>query len=839
MSEYASAAVRAAACVVLFKSSSDAVRQISPLHGAGASRSRKFKFLLASVALLAPASALGQQAQPVQADKSLPPVTVLTDQPEPAKRKATKQVAKKKKAASKAAAASPENAGPSADGADAPQSGGNNAMPPSVTSQTVGGILVTDVDLGRVSSVTHEGLTLLGGGAQTSFYQAADLLPSIIVGSPDPYGLSPTRNISIAGKTDFHLSRNINGLPIMGIVGGADLYDLENISRLDVYRGPIPADKSLGISNASGVIDQRILGPQDKPSNFVEQSFGSWNFDKTFARIDTGLLGTGTELFISGSTTDADKWTGVGKEERENVALGLSQTFGDVLKVDVNAVYNNFKGNPYRALTYAQTKDLKDNYNFDYNKALTGNPATDVNYYKFNTVSSEDFAVQANIDYQFSHGQHVVFKPYYWNNDGAQYSASGSTVQIWRQQNDNLGGALEYNGHFETGTDVVVGYWWQSMAPPPPPTDQRRFTVTPSGDLTFSSWNTIANIDNFIANSPYVQLTQTFGTLTVTGGVRYMSLGAPQMQYYNGAGIPNGTLDQALADNPTPYANAFVTAQDYDEFLPNVGVTNDFGDGWSANVSYGRNFGRPDWGPQASNYISNIATFQAKGIALQDLVDKVRPEIADQISGSVTYNRYGLTVVPTVFYSSNSNRQVKVIDPAIGPNIAYYEGTGSSTAYGGEIQVAYQLGSQFFVFGSGTLASETFDSDTPTLGGGGLLATKGKQIPDTPQEMLKGGFTYAWNGFSVTPVVRYIGERYGDAANTQKVPGYTVADLTVAYNVKQQFGFDEMTVKLGVVNLFDRQYISEISPNDTDLSSNATYYVGAPRTFIGTVALKF
>src|SRR5690606_4618665 len=146
-----------------------------------------------------------------------------------------------------------------ADAIDGPQPDNNGIMPPSVTAQTVGGVIVSDSTQGRVSSVSHEGLTLLGGGAQTSFYQAADIVPSVLVESPDPYGLSNTRNISISGKSSFHLSRNINGLPIMGIVGGADLYDLENISRLDVYRGAIPADRSLGVSNASGVIDQIIL----------------------------------------------------------------------------------------------------------------------------------------------------------------------------------------------------------------------------------------------------------------------------------------------------------------------------------------------------------------------------------------------------------------------------------------------------------------------------------------------------------------------------------------------------------------------------------------------------
>lgn len=799
---------------------------------------RVVKFALAGAALVMPAASLAQEAKPNGAAQTLPPVTVVT---EPTSKTPKKKTAKKPAATAQSTAAAEGTNGATAGGSNpnAPGKGGDIALPPSVTASTVGGILVVEPDLGRVSSVTHQGLTLFGGGAQTSFYQAATLLPSINVESPDPYGLSASRNINIAGKGDFHLARNINGLPISGIVGGADLYDLENIYRLDVYRGAIPADKSFGISNATGVIDQIILGPQDSASSFLEQSFGSWDFSKTFARFDSGLLGTGTKLFISGSTTDADKWTGAGGMSRNNAALGWSQKFGDDVKVEVNAVYNDFDGDQYRALTYDKTQNLSANYYFDYNRSLTGNSATDVNYYKFNHVSSETYALQANIDYKLATGQHVVFKPYYWNNDGAQYSATGSQVQIWRQQNENVGGVLEYNGHFATDTDLAVGYWWQSMAPPPPPTDQRRFTVTAAGDLQFASWNTIAKIDDFVVNSPYAQLTQHFGSITVTGGLRYMSLGAPEMLYYDTAGVTDGDLDHAIATSSGLLPGTTVAARDYNELLPNVAVTKELGYGWSANLAYGRNFGRPDWGPQASNYISNRAAFQAKGYTLQDIVDRVKPEIADQFSAQLSYRGYGLTVVPSLFYAEHANKQVKVIDPSIGPNIAYYEGTGSSTEYGAELQVAYQLGSDLFVFGSGTLSSETFDSDTATLGGGALLATKGKQIPNTPQTMLKAGLTYEWNGFAFTPVIRYIGERYGDAANTQKVSAYTVTDFNLAYNVQRMFGLQEATARFSVLNVFDRQYVAEISPNDTDLSSTATYYVGAPRTYIGTIAVKF
>lgn len=702
-----------------------------------------------------------------------------------------------------------------------------------------GGLVVTEPQPTPKNSVTKAGIDLLGGPAQTSLYQPLDLLPSIIVESPDPYGLSPTRNINIRGKSDFHLTRNVEGLPLSGIVGGADLFDLENVQQVDVYRGGVPANQGFGISNATGTIDQRLLGPQDQFGAFGRQAFGSFDFRKTFARIDTGALpNAGTKAFISGSTTAADKWKGAGDETRDNAMLGLSQEFGDRVKVDFDAVYDKFAGNTYRALTYAQTQNLRNNYQFEYNGALTGVAATDANYYGFNKVQYENSAVLATVDVKLAEGHHLKFKPYYWFDNGVQDSARGSNVQIWEQQNDNYGGVFEYDGRYGSATDVVAGYWLQSMQPPPPPTDQKLYTVTSTGGLAFARWSTLARIDRFTVNSPYAQLSQTLGQTLVSGGLRYMDLGAPKMQYFNTAGLPNVSFDQVWAYNPAALPGGAVVARDYGELLPNIGARHELNDTWSVNASYARKFGRPDWGPQASNYASNSAAFLAHGVSLQTLVDKVKPELSDEIDVGLRYGASGLTVVPTLFFAKNQNRQVKVVDPGLG-GLSYYQGSAGTTEYGAELEAAYELDKTWSVFGSGTLVSETYDRDTPTLSGGASLATKGEQIPNAPRVMLKGGLTYRWGDFAASPVVRYIGKRYGDDAGTQPVSGYVVADFTASYELGHDVGLRNLSAALSVFNIFDRRYVSEISANDTDLSAGTSYYVGAPRTVVGSLSIRF
>lgn len=698
------------------------------------------------------------------------------------------------------------------------------------------GPLVVDPQPAPRTSVNRQGMDLFGGPAQTSLYAPLDAVPSVNVQSPDPYGLSTTRNLNIRGKSDFHTTRNVEGLPLTGIVGGADLFDLENVGRIDVYRGSLQANQGLGISNAAGVVDQRLLAPRERFAAFGKQALGSYDFRKTFVRLDSGnLAGSGTRVFISGSATASDKWKGAGDLSRDNFMLGLSQNFGDRIKADLYYVDNRYSGHTFRPLSYAQARSIDTNYKYDYGTTFTG--AGNSTYYGFNRAHYDNWAALANIEVKLAAGHRVVIKPYYWHDDGYTYSASGANVQIWRQQNTNAGGVLEYQGRLGAGLDLVAGYWRQSMAPPPPPTDQRLFTVRADGSLAFSRWSTLAKIDHFEVVSPYAQLTGTLGQTVITGGVREMRLGAPRMEYYNTAGLKDATHDAVWSQNPVAYADALVAAKTYSELLPSLGIRHAFGPEWSGSLSYGRKFGRPDWGPQASNYIGNRADFQAHGISLQALVDKVRPETSDQIDFGAQYTNGRLTLSPTLFYAKNKNRQVQINDTSLpktgGGYLSYYQGATKTTQYGLELEGDYRIGDAWSVFGSATLAKETYDEDTTTLSGG-VQATRSKQIPNAPRAMLKGGATYRTGALSVSPILRYVGPRYGDSIEAERVPGYAVFDINARYGIDRH-----LRIELSALNLFDKRYISEIAPADFTLTSSSSYYAGAPRTAVVVLSAEF
>ena len=689
------------------------------------------------------------------------------------------------------------------------------------------------------NTVTRDGLAVFGGPAQISSFQAAQLVPGVIANSADPYGLSFTRALNVRGKSDFFLSRDIDGLPLAGIVGGADLFDLEDVAIEKVYAGAILADQGFGVSNATGVLDQTLLGPQAQRGATLSQGFGSFDFRRTFARIDTGELSTGTSLFASGSTTIADKWKGAGNAWRNNVALGVSQAVGDTFHADLYYVHNVQKADSYLGLSYAQTQSLGANYNADYLTSLSGVTASNRNkYYDLNKQVFTDDATFANLTYKLPGDGMLSVKPYYWHDVGVNESASGTQVRYWPQDKDNYGAVAEYDGRLTPNLQLSTGYWFQSMSPDPPPVKQKNYNVNADGSLAFASWATLGEFGRHQFSSPFVQLTGTFGQTEVTGGARYLLETAPSMTYFKTTGLPDSSYSAALAANPPVDPNAVNGSRNYYIWLPNAGVHQQFTNELALDVSYSKKVARVDYGPQASTFLGAESAFVKQGITLNTLMNDLHPETDDVVDAVLSYNNGHWIVSPDLYVYKAHDKEVLILDPRI--NQAYYQSNTGTTGVGLDLSVGYRLSSAFTAFVGASIAKETYDANVllPGTGAPTTLAIKGKQAPNDPETTLKASITYKADGFTITPVVRYIGSRYGLADNSQKVPGSTIADLTASYDLSRWVKAPGLTFNLSVLNLFDTKYIDVISVNEDNLSST-NYFAGAPRTVAGSLVLKF
>ena len=214
----------------------------------------------------------------------------------------------------------------------------------------------------NVGTATKEGITVVGGPGQTNMLKALDLLPSVDFEASDPYGFvfSPIQ-LRIRGQQAISLGTMIDGIPLWAIQQPGprlDTFDLENFQSISLIRGAAPPDKGLGGMDTAGALDLSILKPSNTFDAIIKETGGSFDLWRTYARIDSGLLPTGTAFYVSGSTTSADKWKGAGDapEYRDHLSFGITQVFTPFVKAELYGDYNNQNLYSYRALTYAQTK---------------------------------------------------------------------------------------------------------------------------------------------------------------------------------------------------------------------------------------------------------------------------------------------------------------------------------------------------------------------------------------------------------------------------------------------------------------------------------------------------
>jgi iron complex outermembrane receptor protein len=96
--------------------------------------------------------------------------------------------------------------------------------------------------------------------------------------------------------------------------------------------------------------------------------------------------------------------------------------------------------------------------------------------------------------------------------------------------------------------------------------------------------------------------------------------------------------------------------------------------------------------------------------------------------------------------------------------------------------------------------------------------------------MVKLGGRFQVMGFRISPSVQYIGSRYGNLINTEKVSPYTLVNLYVQRRI-----YKGVDLLVDVRNLTDKKYVGRISPG----TENGTYFAGAPFTISAGLRGRF
>lgn len=681
------------------------------------------------------------------------------------------------------------------------------------------------------TSLTRDAIESLSGATQGSPLQAIRTLPSVQVNSEEPYGYGNffTSGVKIRGQRIKAPASNllIEGLQVTGAPGGNQyLFDLENVENISVSKGAVPPAKSLAFAAGAGLIDYRLRRPEQDAGAQFEQSLGSFDYQRSFLRLDSGQLPGTVRLFASYSYTDADKWRGSGQSPdwRHNLDIGLVKEFGQWATLEVFGNLLSFKAHDFRSLSYAQTRDLGRYRKSHFNSSLTGNPAEDIHYYDFNHRRFDGYTLMADLKIRLTEKSRFSVRPYFNKDQG--YWMTGvierntPVIRKWEINHHKLGVVAQY----ETVTplvDLIAGYWYHEQERPGPPNEWKTFTVAPDGGLDFQGWSVLSDNDKHVIHSPYLQLNRRFGPLSMTGGARYHYMEFAEIKSYihvNG----DKTYD--------PWSS--VGRKFTDKVLPFAAVNYSFGDSADIYFAYGRNVGRTAF-PLYPSYSTRRARFVSAGVRLEDLWRNVELETSDHcdLGARLDFGRWYLH--PVLFHARHFHKAVDVFDPISG--LLVNQNIAKARSYGAELEAGFHLTDNLLLAFNGYYNNFEFEEDIRNSIGENLQV-KGNQISDTPQFGANLTADYRLGGFSITPVVRYTGRRYGDALNEEPLDAFWLVDLNMAYRLKNLWHLRETKFSLSFLNLFDKKYIGAMDAADDTRPGQMSYYPGAPFTMVFTIS---
>lgn len=150
---------------------------------------------------------------------------------------------------------------------------------------------------GNNESLTEKSVNLFGNQGNISVFKVVEMSPSVNYSPADSLGTNESGfhdSIRIRGKkqTGPGNLKSYEGIPINGNPGGGKtIFDIENIESVDLYKGYLPVDKGLGLTNLVGKVDMTVKRPQHTFGADFSQTVGTDNFYRTFLRIDSGDIG--------------------------------------------------------------------------------------------------------------------------------------------------------------------------------------------------------------------------------------------------------------------------------------------------------------------------------------------------------------------------------------------------------------------------------------------------------------------------------------------------------------------------------------------------------------------
>jgi iron complex outermembrane receptor protein len=281
---------------------------------------------------------------------------------------------------------------------------------------------------------------------------------------------------------------------------------------------------------------------------------------------------------------------------------------------------------------------------------------------------------------------------------------------------------------------------------------------------------------------------------------------------------PNGNV--RFGTSTLEYVQPYERNVEYEDVLPNIGVSYELFDNQRVFFSFAQTLSAP----RTDDLYSAFRPASTTPVPVR--FPDVQPESATNYDLGYRYATRDMIVYGTVFTNDFQNRIVSSFDPDLGFNVS--RNVGAVKIKGAEFQVTRRIQDMLTLNAFASYTDAELQEDQPaTTATGAPLATRGKQLVETPQIQFGGRAQLElFDGFSTGVQFKYVDSRFSNDINTESAPDYTLWDMDARYRLTR-FGFDDTFVQLNLQNLFDEEYLGNIN---SSTNGTGTFSVGAPFT---------
>jgi iron complex outermembrane receptor protein len=661
----------------------------------------------------------------------------------------------------------------------------------------------------QASTIATEPQSLIGslylkenippGGDYTD---AIAISPSVSTVAPNGPGLMEAAQVNLRGFNDGEYNVTFDGIPWGDSNDfthhSTSYYTNRDTGGIVVDRGPGTA-ATLGNATFGGTV---AVSSKDPTADFgIEPwlSFGSWNTRTEGAELDTGRIEQtgGTTALLIAQNGDSDGYLSYAGQRRQNVMAKIEQPLTDHLTLSFMGMYNKVHQYVPFGATLAQIQQFGPNYGLD-------NDPTSQAYYRYNRdeintdmgyvglhYANAGWTVDDKVyTYGYNHFGFNGVDPNGETPNGTVYGANDVPGQRMRNTYRSWGNIFRLARELGPG-ELHTGFWYDHQ-------DNLRWQVETDETLggALNAIPATAAVDRRMNDTlrtfqPYLEYQWNFAdTAWLTAGVKDASF--------------KRSIDAAVNQKtglPLQYGKTWT------KLLPSLSAHWQPVDHWTAYAQWAKGFLAP-----------NLNTFYTKDPRASD----VKPQGTTNIQLGTTWSDDRLNLSADVYDIRFTN---KIESRKVG-GISYFYNAGGATYKGLELEGSYLLGAGFSMYANGSL-NRAIDNGTH------------QWLPNAPHKTAALGLIYRDGPLYASLIDKFVGQRYGESGETQRLGGYAVTNLAASYTFAMS-GSDLRDIRVGVQvgNLFDNQHIYDLAGYTAE-DNTPLYFTIPERNYQLTLSARF